>query len=335
MLIFRGVNASVIGHAVDIHNMKHILFWTILGVFWIDYQRIVPGDTLVYQMVPTWSLTVRPWKVTGTQKERIVFQASIFRRKLAVKPRGWCFTLGRNCFFSCFESRGFPSCRLFEGKDTSWYFPWLFSFWVESIGKKDFQGRPLGKSKPLPIWGLFFKDEVFGTFELGVFWLRTLAYEDRYHWNHCMMTLVFSWSGVSLITENESYWTCYTYLDVTALPSQHFSFFEGIKWKKKTTTHQTCCDLTTLPSPFQKVSHLGKRNKHMSPVNTCCDLILANHEKTHGSRRPFDWSQLPSPRNAVKAWNSEKGFGFCSVSWWTIRISSGVGGCWGCWYKFF
>ena len=41
-------------------------FWVF---FWIDYQKIVPADTLVYQMVPTWSLTVRPWKATGTQRK--------------------------------------------------------------------------------------------------------------------------------------------------------------------------------------------------------------------------------------------------------------------------
>ena len=103
----------------------------------------------------------------------------------------------------------------------------FFVEWNQSA-KKISKEVQLGKSKPLPIWGFFFifKDEVFGTFELGVLCRqRTLAYEDRYHWNHCMMTFVISWSGVSLITENESYWTCYTYLDVTALPSQHFSFF--------------------------------------------------------------------------------------------------------------
>lgn len=199
--------------------------------------------------------------------------------------------------------------------------------------QKRFPRKSIGEVQPLPIWGLFFKDEVFGTFELGVLCRqRTLAYEDRYHWNHCMMTFVFSWSGVSLITENESYWTCYTYLDVTALPSQHFSFFEGIKWEKITTTHQTCCDLTTLPLPFQKVSHLGKKKqtltfwkKKQTHVKTCCDLILANHEKR--IRIPETFRCVPTDHRwpRVKAWNSEKGFGFCSVSWLDDSESSWVG----------
>ena len=32
--------------------------------------------------IPTWSLTFRPWKVTGPQKERIVFQPVFFRGEL-------------------------------------------------------------------------------------------------------------------------------------------------------------------------------------------------------------------------------------------------------------
>ena len=60
---------------------------------------------------PPWSLTVRPWKVTKTQKERIIFQPSFFRGEL--------LNLGGVARFSSRTSY-FSTCRSFTGAAECW-----------------------------------------------------------------------------------------------------------------------------------------------------------------------------------------------------------------------
>ena len=124
---------------------------------------------------PPWSFTARPWKQLGPQKERIVFQPSIFRGELLVSGRVWLDDFNRRhaCFVSqktylmirdlccpkgCFGSQS-HQCK------TVWYFlgpksflPTTSSWWWEGINLElkvylDHGFNDWFISLPLPTWG--------------------------------------------------------------------------------------------------------------------------------------------------------------------------------------